>query len=122
LPTPDLIKRAYAFDNAAQYLLVKGSIDYVASREGILAAVTEPTLEALEPIGGTGDTVTGIAAALIDAGTPIPRAAMLAFRTNRLAGYYAAPTPASQVAAIIAHISKALREVLDQTKANDDPY
>ncbi len=67
---PDLIDRAYAFDNAAKYLLVKGKVDYVAARDGILATVTEPDLEVLEPIGGTGDTITGIVAALIDAGRP----------------------------------------------------
>ena len=69
---PDLINRAYTFDNAAKYLLVKGKVDYVAAREGILATVTEPDLEVLEPIGGTGDTITGIVAALIDAGTIHP--------------------------------------------------
>ena len=60
------------YDNAAKYLLVKGKVDYVAAREGILATVTEPDLEVLEPIGGTGDTITGIAAALIEAGPSIP--------------------------------------------------
>jgi ADP-dependent NAD(P)H-hydrate dehydratase / NAD(P)H-hydrate epimerase len=111
---PELIKRAYAFDNAAKYLLVKGRIDYLASREGILAAVTEPVLEVLEPIGGTGDTITGIAAALIDVGKPIPQAALIAARTNRLAGLSADPTPATQVATIIDQIPQALRKVLDE--------
>ena len=111
-PVPDLITRAYTFDNAAKYLLVKGRIDYVAAREGILAALTEPTLEVLEPIGGTGDTITGIAAALIDAGGHIPKSAFSAARTNRLAGLYANPTPATQVTEIIKYIPKALKEVL----------
>ncbi len=109
---PDLINRAYTFDNAANYLLVKGKVDYVASREGILAAVTEPDIETLEPIGGTGDTITGIVAALIDSGRPIPKAALIAARVNRLAGLYANPTPATQVTEIIKHISKALKEAL----------
>jgi NAD(P)H-hydrate repair Nnr-like enzyme with NAD(P)H-hydrate dehydratase domain len=76
--------------------------------------VTEPVLEVLEPIGGTGDTITGIAAALIDAGWPIPGAAVIAARTNRLAGAYAEPTPATQVSAIIHHIPQALRAVLNE--------
>jgi ADP-dependent NAD(P)H-hydrate dehydratase / NAD(P)H-hydrate epimerase len=109
---PDLIKRAYAFDNAARYLLVKGKVDYVATREGILAAVTDPDLESLEPIGGTGDTITGIAAALIDGGMSIPGAALIAAKANRLAGLYADPTPATQVASIIKHIPRALREAI----------
>ncbi len=111
---PDLIKRAYTYDNAAKYLLIKGKVDYVASRDGILAAVMEPDIETLEPIGGTGDTITGIVAALIEAGTSIPQAAVLAARTNRLAGYYADPTPATQVTDIITYIPKALKEVLEE--------
>jgi len=111
---PDLIKRAYTYDNAAKYLLVKGRVDYVAAREGILAAVTEPDIDTLEPIGGTGDTITGIVAALMEAGFAIPRAALIAARTNRLAGFYADPTPATQVADIIHYIPQALQEALEQ--------
>ena len=105
---PDLISRAYEFDNAARYLLVKGRTDYIASRQGILESVSDPEVAALEPIGGTGDTVTGIAAALIAAGYEIPVAAAIAARTNRLAGWSAQPTPATSVAEIIAHIPQAL--------------
>jgi ADP-dependent NAD(P)H-hydrate dehydratase / NAD(P)H-hydrate epimerase len=61
---PDLIARAYAHHNAARYLLVKGETDYLADSGGIVAAVAEPRIETLEPIGGTGDTLTGMAAAL----------------------------------------------------------
>ena len=109
---PDLINRAYTYDNAAKYLLVKGKVDYVAARDGILATVTEPALEVLEPIGGTGDTITGIVAALIDAGRPVPESALIAARTNRLAGHYANPTPATQVSDIIKFIPKALKAAL----------
>jgi hypothetical protein len=118
-PPPDLIDRAYAFDNAAKYLLVKGKVDYVAAREGILATVSEPSLEALEPIGGTGDTITGIVAALIEAGTSIPSAAVLAARTNRLAGHYANPTPATQVSDIIKFIPKAVKVALAKEEVKD---
>ena len=117
---PDLIKRAYTFDNAAKYLLVKGKIDYMAAREGILATVTEPDLEVLEPIGGTGDTITGIVAALIDAGMPIPQAAFIAARANRLAGFYANPTPATQVATIIEHIPRRSARALGQKESADE--
>jgi ADP-dependent NAD(P)H-hydrate dehydratase / NAD(P)H-hydrate epimerase len=117
---PDLINRAYTFDNAGKYLLVKGKVDYVASRDGILAAVMEPDIETLEPIGGTGDTITGIVAALIDRGMPIPRAALTAARTNRLAGYYANPTPASQISDIIKYIPKALKTALDEQEPDND--
>lgn len=116
---PDLIKRAYTFDNAARFLLVKGKVDYVAAQEGILATVTDPLLDVLEPIGGTGDTITGIAAALIDSGRPIPEAAIIAARTNRLAGLYSRPTPATQVYDIIKYIPKALKTILAEEEAHN---
>jgi ADP-dependent NAD(P)H-hydrate dehydratase / NAD(P)H-hydrate epimerase len=117
---PDLIKRAYTFDNAARYLLVKGEIDYIVHRGEILAQIREPSLGVLEPIGGTGDTITGIAAALIDSGRPIPEAACMAARVNRLAGLYANPTPATQVKDIINYLSKALGIVLAEEETGND--
>jgi|UniRef100_A0A7V6A343 hypothetical protein len=105
---PDLILRAYAHRNASRYLLIKGKTDYLADSRGILAAVAEPLIEALEPIGGTGDTLTGIAAALVTMGLDLEAAALLAARVNRRAGLLAAPTPATQVAEIIACIPQAL--------------
>lgn len=107
---PDLIARAYAHQNAARWLLVKGQRDYLADSRGILATVSEPDIEALEPIGGTGDTLTGIAAALIAKGLDLDVAAVLAARINRLAGLLARPTPATQVMEIIACIPQALAE------------
>ena len=111
---PDLITRAYAHRNAAQYLLVKGSKDYVANREGVQDTIDSPMEEAMEAIGGTGDTLTGIVAALSAAGMNIQEAAIVAARVNRLAGSYAHPTPATQVSEIIQYIPKALREILSK--------
>ncbi|MDD5205092.1 MAG: sugar kinase, partial [Desulfobacterales bacterium] len=50
---PELIARAYEHRNASRYMLVKGSRDYVASREGVVATVDQPVEEALEAMGGT---------------------------------------------------------------------
>jgi hypothetical protein len=111
-PAPDLMRRAYAHDNAARYLLVKGRKDYVASKEGIIASIGEPEVEALEPIGGTGDTLTGIASALIAAGFDIVSAATLAARVNRLAGALAQPTPVTGVQDIVRHIPAGLKQLL----------
>lgn len=111
---PDLITRAYAHQNAARYLLVKGAADILADASGILATVSEPSIEALEPIGGTGDTLTGMAAALIAAGQDMETAALLAARANRLAGLMASPTPATQVGEIIALLPAALAELQSQ--------
>jgi hypothetical protein len=109
---PDLISRAYSHGNAARCLLVKGEKDYVGDSEGIMAVVDHPSEEAMEAIGGTGDTLTGIVAALIESGMPVHDAAVAAVRANRLAGSYAKPTPATQVKEIIEHIPGALEEIL----------
>lgn len=109
---PDLIERAYRHRNAARYLLVKGKADYLADETGILEMVDSPVEEALEAIGGTGDTLTGLVSVFVDAGLDIRKAAVAAMRINRLAGSYARPTPATQILDIVEHIPRACREVL----------
>ncbi|MFB3925833.1 MAG: NAD(P)H-hydrate dehydratase [Syntrophales bacterium] len=111
---PDLIARAYRHRNAAQYLLVKGEKDYLADESGILATVDQPAQEAMEAVGGTGDTLTGIVSALIDGGMTIQEAALASLRINRLAGYYAQPTPATQIGEMIGYIPQAIQEVLER--------
>jgi hypothetical protein len=111
---PELIARAYAYDNASRHLLVKGQKDYVATKEGIVAVIAEPVTEALEPIGGTGDSLTGIVSALIAAGFDIVPAAILAARVNRVAGYLAHPTPATNLWEIVNQIPAALELVLKE--------
>jgi len=112
---PELIRRAYAHRNAARRLLVKGRIDYVAGPQGMIATIDTPSEEALEPIGGTGDTLTGILSALIYGGFEVERAALLAARANRIAGWLASPTPMTQVAEIIARIPQAVTQVLEKS-------
>ncbi len=109
---PDMIKRAYAHKDASRFLLVKGAKDYLADQDGIKATVDSPACEAMEAMGGTGDTLTGIVAALIGSGMEVSKAAIVAAKANRLAGYYARPTPATQVMEIVLHIPKALEEIL----------
>ncbi len=109
----ELIKRAYRYNNASRYLLVKGSRDYLASRSGVLATIEGPSHEAMEAIGGTGDTLTGIVAALIDGGIEIERACIVAAKTNRMMGNYTALTPATQVAELIDHIEGALLAAME---------
>lgn len=108
----ELIARAYRNEDASRCLLVKGVADYVAAREGILSVIQEPVVEAMEAIGGTGDTVTGMAAALIASGIELAKACEWAARANRLAGKLADPSPATQIGRIIEKIPKALEEVL----------
>lgn len=113
----ELVARAYAYENAARYLLVKGCRDVVASVQGMIDAVTEPTVEAMEPMGGTGDTLTGLVSALLAAGYPITSAASLAARANRIIGALAKPTPAHAIADLLAHLPQALSSALDAEAA-----
>lgn len=118
---PDLITRAYQHKNAAQYLLVKGRRDHIASKNGVLSVIDNPVNEAMEAMGGTGDTLTGIVSALIASGMETPEAATTAARINRLAGHYACPTPASQVMEIITHIPGAMEDILVNRTCRNEP-
>lgn len=87
---PELIKKAYALNTAARVLIVKGSTDYVAVRESapshIVATLSEPNIPELEAIGGTGDTITGLASGLMSCGMATQDAAQRALVLNRQAG------------------------------------
>jgi hypothetical protein len=111
-----LIKRAYEGKNAARILLVKGITDYICINGEIVGEIDKPNVESLEPIGGTGDTLTGIVSALIHGGYPIEEASILGAKINRLAGQLAQPTPATQVSEIIKYIPSALRIVLKENE------
>jgi len=116
---PELIVRAYKYNNAARCLLVKGKQDCVANRQGIQTTIDTPVEEAMEAIGGTGDTLTGIVTALVGTGMDIMKAATVAAKVNRLAGYYGKPTPATQVMEIIKRIPKALAKVLSENEEGE---
>ncbi len=112
---PELISRAYAHENAARTLLVKGSCDLVASRQGVLERIREPVVEAMEPIGGTGDTLTGLVSTLVAARRSVPQACLLAARANRWMGALANPTPASCVSDLLPSIPDALERALSSS-------
>ncbi len=108
----ELIARAFRNGDAARCLLVKGAKDLVATQEGVLSVIQEPVVEAMEAIGGTGDTLTGMAAVLVASGMAVEKASEAAARANRLAGKLADPTPATQISKIIEKIPVALKQVL----------
>lgn len=110
---PDMIAAIYARGNAPACMLVKGSRDYFVTRAGIQAVIDGSVTEAMEAIGGTGDTLTGIVAALSASGMPLQEASVVAAKANRLAGVHARATPATQVAEIIDCIPGALLESLE---------
>lgn len=112
---PELIRRAYQHENAARYLLVKGRCDFVASEAGISAKICDPAVEAMEPIGGTGDSLTGIASALVRSGRSIPEASVQAAYVNRLLGLICNPTPAFSVAELLPALPRALEMVLPES-------
>ena len=109
---PGLIARAAGNGGAARHLLVKGEIDRVTRGPEILFEISEPSVDAMEAMGGTGDTLTGLACALLESGRDVPEACLLAARTNRLAGALADLTPASRIHEVVERIPEALERVL----------
>ena len=118
---PDLVRRAYQHGNAARFLLIKGKVDRLAHNGRFLGDVSEPQVPALEPIGGTGDLVTGLVTGLLAGGMEMDRACLTAARASRIAGLLANPTPATQIAELLPFLPEALRTTrknaaLPQTK------
>ncbi len=111
---PELIRRAYASNNTARTLFVKGSVEYICQDNEILDTIDQPNVEAMEPIGGTGDLITGMISGLIHAGNSPLDACRIAGRVNRKAGELSRPTPATQVKDILKFVPAALKEVLAQ--------
>ena len=111
---PGLIRRAFASDNTARTLFVKGSVDYICHDKEILYTIDQPNVETMEPIGGTGDLITGMISGLIHAGKSQVEACRIAGHVNRKAGELSRPTPATQVKDILKFIPAALKEVLAQ--------
>ena len=109
--TPKLVKIAYKNKDVAKLLLVKGSTDYIALDGNIIDVVTKPDIPAMEAIGGTGDTITGLISALIYSGLDLKKAAVVAARSNRTAGEYAKANPATKISQIIAQFSSAFQKL-----------
>ncbi len=109
----ELIRRAYSTGNAPSTLFVKGRVDYICHNGEIVEAIEEPAIETMEPVGGTGDLITGMISGLIYAGRDPVDACIIAGRANRRAGQLSNPTPATQIAEIIKFIPEALSEVLE---------
>ncbi len=109
---PQLVKRAYHHGNAARFLLIKGKTDHVVQGGDFLGDVSEPQVAALEPIGGTGDLVTGLVTGLLAGGMDMAKACLTAARASRIAGQLANPNPATQIAELLPFLPEALREAM----------
>jgi NAD(P)H-hydrate repair Nnr-like enzyme with NAD(P)H-hydrate dehydratase domain len=112
--TPKLIEAAYGNKSAAKLLLVKGAVDYIVCDGKILEIIDQPDVPELEPIGGTGDTITGLIAGLAYAGLELHEAAIIAAKTNRMAGQLVHPTPATKVIEIIRQFPAVFEKYLCQ--------
>ena len=75
-----------------------------------------PSFDAMEAIGGTGDSLTGLLTALCGAGFKPIDAAALAARANRWTGHYADPNPATKVSELIDKIPPALSRLLGKER------
>ena len=110
---PSLVERAYQHGNAARFLLIKGKVDLLVEGGRFLGDVSEPQVAALEPIGGTGDLVTGLVTGLLAGGMEMSQACLTAARASRITGLLANPTPATQIAELLPFLPEALRCALD---------
>jgi len=113
--TPELIRRAWDTGGAARHLLVKGQSDFVVRQGRIVSEIPGPQTPAMEAIGGTGDTLTGMVTALLMAGRGVAPACAAAALANRLLGQLAQPSPATPVAVLVDFVGQALQSALKET-------
>lgn len=103
---------AWQRGGAARVLLVKGAVDHVVREGEVAARIDEPCVPELEPIGGTGDTITGIAAAFLAAGLPTVDAAVCAARANREAGRRLGARPDHRAADLVERLPGVFADLL----------
>ncbi len=114
---PALLSRAHSHGNSAQYVLLKGSSDYIAHAGEIRHCVHEPSVPAMECIGGTGDLITAFVTAFLMRGDAPEQACLHAAQLNRLLAAIAQPTPATQVGELLTALPEALQR-LESEKAS----
>jgi NAD(P)H-hydrate repair Nnr-like enzyme with NAD(P)H-hydrate dehydratase domain len=107
-----LALQAHVTSGAARVLLIKGVRDHIA-KDGVIAeTVDHPCVPELEAIGGTGDTVTGLASAFLAAGFPTVEAARCACLANREAGRVMGATPAMRASDLVSVLPGVLSDNL----------
>jgi NAD(P)H-hydrate repair Nnr-like enzyme with NAD(P)H-hydrate dehydratase domain len=110
--TASLVEIAYRNKNAARTLVIKGAIDYIFEDGALKRECRVPNIPAMEAVGGTGDTITGMISALryrkdMDS-------EYKALIINRLTGQRIKCTPATQISEFI----KAIPSVLEEYERN----
>lgn len=109
-----LARTTWESGNAPRYLLVKAAVDHIMVEGSVYGVVREPLVPALEAIGGTGDTITGIVSALISSGMDPAEACLKAAQANRYMGAIVRPTPATRIAQLIPAIAEAVTRVMSE--------
>ncbi|MCK8115031.1 NAD(P)H-hydrate dehydratase [Anaerosoma tenue] len=107
-----LAATAHETGGASRVLLIKGVRDHIAEYGAIAEVVDEPCVPELEAIGGTGDTVAGLASAFLAAGFPTVDAARCASLANREAGRAMGATPAMHASDLVAALPGVLADNL----------
>ncbi len=106
--TDALVRAAVTHGAAPHTIVVKGEVDRVY-RDGVCTGECRaPVVPAMEAIGGTGDTITGMLTALRFRGDPDADGKALVL--NRLIGQRIGCTPATQIREFIAAIPGVLAE------------
>lgn len=103
-----LAAAAHETGGAARVLLIKGVRDHISESGAIAGVIDEPCVPELEAIGGTGDTVTGLASALLAAGFSTVDAARCACLANREAGSVMGATPDMRARDLVAVLPQVL--------------
>ncbi|NLO27282.1 MAG: sugar kinase [Actinobacteria bacterium] len=103
-----LAREAHENGGSSRVLLIKGAVDHVVEEGAVTAVIDEPNVPALEAIGGTGDTITGLASAFMAAGLDTVGAAICAARANREAGVLMQATPAMSAADLVDRLPEVL--------------
>jgi NAD(P)H-hydrate repair Nnr-like enzyme with NAD(P)H-hydrate dehydratase domain len=106
---PELARLAHEHGDSSRFLLIKGRRDLVVEQGRVVAQTEAPSLPYMEPIGGTGDLVTGLLTAYALAGRPEHEACLSAAQAARFTGEAAQPTPATAVAELMPFIGEGIR-------------
>lgn len=116
---PELVEAAYRNGSAARTLVVKGATDHIVQNGRILDTVSEPNIPALEAVGGTGDTISGMVGAFVQGGFDEISAARATVRANRLAGLYAGVTPATRIWQVVEVLPQVFADHLEEWAGNE---
>ena len=108
-----LAQAAWAHGDSARILLVKGSADIIMEEGREVGRVTAPCIPFMEPVGGTGDLVTGLLTAFAASGRPLAEACRLSAQCARFVGQLTCPTPATSIASFMSFVPEGVATVLN---------